>query len=527
VERVNKNLVLLVIGVSVFSGCFQPGTFQPVIVNQSTNNSQDSHSVHSCVGLGGYECTVGSECPGEWLESSDSPFCCSTKCVFPKKIENVSSKPVNKTNEPANVTQPDANQSVFYESPLNVSELNPGPHGCASLDSCVEKCSQNLTDDCRAWVDGINKSFNTSNQVDVNGKYNGVWLPTFDSVRAAAENIPTLKRIGVNTVSFGPDVETRHFDEPRTVGDEAFKFYVKLFEDSGFNVHLVPNSMHWGNNDVSLYDLDGIAVDWAEHAEALDVKFYALFNEVNGMNENVEETNAWLQHVLPKVREKYSGIVCVQPTQRGFYDSDSPDATTVSAEGVDCVSTLLPLMIANDDRNQNSFKTFTDRASEVKEEHGLEYVFFTDVHTFDGNNWAEAIILEPDSTVTEEQQAEILADYFGEAYGKVDGSFFNIAPGFTFLGKKAEDEVKQGFSGQKIEEKWTDVLWDKNLLELIESSLIQEDERKYVFDLETYSGEAAGWAGLCHEPSPENPAPNPTLHCTHSCLADGLENSGS
>lgn len=403
--------------------------------------------------------------------------------------------------------------SVYtFTNPLELSEGNPGPGNTTSLEACIEYCLQNLSCECRDWIQAIYTSFNTSNQVEIE-KINGIWLPTICTVRDAVKKIPTLKEIGINTVSFGPDIDTRHFDEPTIIGANLFRFYIKLFEDAGFNVHLVPNPMHWGNNDVSLYDLNDILYEWAEEAEALNTKFFVTFNEVDGMQQSVSEASAWLQEVLPGVRERYNGIVCVQPTQPGF------ESENINYSGFDCVSSFYPLMIPDENRNTRSIEVFTTTANNVRNNYqSIKYIMFNDVHTFSGGNWAETGLMEDynsgeDIYSTEQEQRDILERYLEEVHPYVNGSFFNNYRGFTFIGRLAEQVIKQNYiqnGAIKVSEK--DYIWTtSDFLELIEKTTLDENESNYIFDLDTYSGEAAGWAGLCYEPTEQNSGP---FNCT-------------
>lgn len=395
-----------------------------------------------------------------------------------------------------------------FTNPLELSENNPGPGNTTSLEACKEYCQQNLSCECRDWIQSIYTSFDTSNQVEI-GKINGIWLPTICTVRDAVKKIPTLKEIGINTVSFGPDIDTRHFDDPTIIGANLFRFYIKLFEDAGFNVHLVPNSMHWGNNDVSLYDLNDILYTWAEEAENLNATFYTTFNEVDGMRQTIAETSVWLQEILPGVRERYSGIICVQPTQPGF------ESELLNYSGFDCVSSFFPLMIPNEGRNSESREVFTTVAQNVRNTYPtIKYIMFNDVHTFSGGNWAETGLMEVQNSgepiyATEQQQREILERYLGEVHPCVNGSFFNNYRGFTFIGRLAEEVIKETYvKNGTIEISEKDYLWNTTgFLELIEKATLDENESTFIFDLDTYSGEAVGWAGLCYEPTNETPGP--------------------
>lgn len=395
-----------------------------------------------------------------------------------------------------------------FTDPLLFSEDNPGPGNTTTLESCIEYCLQNLSHACFDWIQSIYQSFDTSNQIEVE-KINGIWLPTICTVRAAVKMIPTLKEIGINTVSFGPDIDTRHLDKPTIIGNNLFRFYIKLFEDAGFNVHLVLNPMHWGNNNVSLYDLNGIVYEWAEEAENLNTKFFATFNEVDGMQQNISETSKWLQEVLPEVRERYNGIVCVQPTQPGF------ESEIINYSGFDCVSSFFPLMTPDENRNTRNIDTFKTIAQNVRKKYpSIKYIMFNDVHTFSGGNWAETSLMEQQINgdniySTEEQQKVILERYLDDVHPFVNGSFFNNYKGFTFTGRLSEQVIKQHYTKNgSIEISNKDYIWNNSgLLELIEKVTLDENGLKLIFDLETYSGEAAGWAGLCFEPTGKNPGP--------------------
>ena len=403
-----------------------------------------------------------------------------------------------------------------FSNPLNLSANNLGPGGCTNLESCIHYCNKNNTTECRDWIQSIYISLSTSNQIEIAGKYNGIWLPTIDTIRDAVKRIPTLKADGINTVSFGPDVATKHVDTTMTVGDNLIRFYIKVFEDAGFNVHLVPNSMHFGNNDVYLHELNSILLTWAEEAEKLDTKFYTTFNEVDGMSDSIENTSDWLQEMLPQVKERYSGIVCVQPTQPAFCDTDDPTSPKLNYSGFDCVSTFFPLMVPDSERNDRAITDFTNEAQRIKSEYlSVKYVMFNDVATFSGSNWAETGLMEAQfealarddcEYATESEQAEIFENFFEKAYQLIDGCFFNNYRGFTFIGRSAEQVLKDIYAKSgTIPVKTTDSLWaTPGFVELIENVTMNDIERELIFDIDTY---VAGWAGLCFEPTSTRQGP--------------------
>ena len=49
----------------------------------------ESGGLKTCAELNGYECGMGEECPGEWLDASDTFSCCSEPCTSSTGDEGV------------------------------------------------------------------------------------------------------------------------------------------------------------------------------------------------------------------------------------------------------------------------------------------------------------------------------------------------------------------------------------------------------------------------------------------------------
>jgi len=394
--------------------------------------------------------------------------------------------------------------------PLCPSTSRPEPCGAVTLSDCVACCRGQSSRECADWIQSIYIALDRRPEFDVSAKLRGVWLPTIDAVREATRRIPQLKSLGVNAVSFGPDIVTRDVDEPRTVGDRIVRFYVRLFHTAGFFVYLVPNAMHWGNNDVSLHALTPLVLDWAEEAEALGAELYAMLNEVDGMREDHEATSTWLQAVLPLVRERYTGAVCAQPTQAGFKYG------RLDLSGYDAVSPLFSLMVPDPARNAREIDAFLAEAERVRGRYAsVRRVLLTDVATFSGGNWAETFLMEAQARALAEGRSEYASDanqaaafeaFLRGTYPVIDGFFFNLWVGFDFLDRPAEAVVRKYLgSGDTLPEHPFDSLWSTSgLLDVIENAMLIDEERAMIFDLGTY---VAGWAGLCHEPTDEQPGP--------------------
>lgn len=413
-----------------------------------------------------------------------------------------------------------------YADPLRPSAEEPGPCNAETIEECIACCAGRTSRDYLDWVQSIYDALDGRSAFEEGEKLRGVWLPTIDAVRAAAQRIPRLKSVGINAVSFGPDVVTRDVAAPRTVGDRAVRFYVRLFHTAGFAVYLVSNSMHWGNNDVSLHALTPLVLDWAEEADRLGVELYAVLNEVDGMREDVASTSAWLQTVLPPGRERYGGLLGVQPTQAGFKSG------RLDVSGYDVVSPFFSLMVPDPFRNVREIDAFLTEAERVQSRYAsVRSVLLSDVATFSGGNWAETHLMESQARALAEGQSEYSNDaeqaaafesFLSEAYPALDGCFFNLWVGFDFLGRPAEDAVRTHFaSAGTLPERPFDAIWSTpGLLDLIEDAMLTDEERALIFDLGTY---VAGWAGLCHEPTVEHPGP---FGCTSvpACMERFREN---
>ena len=228
------------------------------------------------------------------------------------------------------------------------------------------------------------------------------------------------------------------------------------------------------------------------------------------MREDLAATSAWLQAVLPQVRERFGGLLCVQPTQAGFKSG------RLDISGYDVVSPFFSLMVPDPLRNDREIDVFLTEAQRVRGRYAsVRRVLFSDVATFSGGNWAETFLMESQAKALAEgrceysndaEQAAAFETFLAEAYPAIDGCFFNLWVGFDFLDRPAEDVVRTHFaSGGTLPEHPFDAIWSTTgLLELIEESMLTDEERALMFDLATY---IAGWAGLCYEPSNKHPGP--------------------
>jgi hypothetical protein len=85
-------IVISVICIVLTSGCVKEKgaapsstptstTAPPVTSTPSVTPITESGGLKTCAELNGYECGLGEDCPGEWLDASDTFSCCSEPCT--------------------------------------------------------------------------------------------------------------------------------------------------------------------------------------------------------------------------------------------------------------------------------------------------------------------------------------------------------------------------------------------------------------------------------------------------------------
>ena len=98
-------LIMLISGVILLSGCagrrsiekttttveipkktettVEKSTTTIMTTETTTTVEEKKGTMKTCSQLNGFKCSTGDECPGKWLDASDTFSCCSVKCKSP------------------------------------------------------------------------------------------------------------------------------------------------------------------------------------------------------------------------------------------------------------------------------------------------------------------------------------------------------------------------------------------------------------------------------------------------------------
>lgn len=163
--------------------------------------------------------------------------------------------------------------------------------------------------------------------------YRGLYLFDVRDMRYALAHVDQVKAAGVDSVmlqvNFQADPETGKAYVP---GEDAYLFYISAFQKSEFRVLLIPAlQMYFVSREeqgmplvqdrtTRLPELEAHALRWAEIAERYNVDAFMPSDEAQRLFIEEGESaalctdkrpalNEWMQGLLPKIRERFSGQV--------------------------------------------------------------------------------------------------------------------------------------------------------------------------------------------------------------------------
>lgn len=152
---------------------------------------------------------------------------------------------------------------------------------------------------------------------EVTGKIKGYWSSMSSMAYKELDDAEEMKKMGINTITFSPilthDVEGKVTDMP--TNEIYVKRTINKAHSAGLRVWLETTPMNAGavpprvkNPGLFTKEMTRVALKYAQIAEEFGVEYFAPVVEP-GHHISVEEADVWLQELLPKLREVYSGKI--------------------------------------------------------------------------------------------------------------------------------------------------------------------------------------------------------------------------
>ncbi len=151
----------------------------------------------------------------------------------------------------------------------------------------------------------------------VQGKIKGYWSSRAGMIIDELDDAEHMKQVGINTITFSPPLSHTQEGEVREFpGAESFtKKAINKAHEAGFRVMLETTPMNAGEvnprvTNIELFqdEMTKIAVKYARIAEEYNVEYFApIVEPVHHMG--VQESDEWMQEVLPKIKEVYKGPI--------------------------------------------------------------------------------------------------------------------------------------------------------------------------------------------------------------------------
>lgn len=266
--------------------------------------------------------------------------------------------------------------------------------------------------------------------------YKGFWEPTFPTILAQTIwwESSHLKQLGVNTLSFGPlyfPKEDGTF-QSLPLWNELISSLIQGAHRQGLQVYLVP--MFWAPGvkfeaskaKTYLDNFSPIVLEWSEVAERYHAELFSPANEPDFPFDQ-EVVGEWLHEIVPKIKERYSGMVTTKLAN--IFDMNF---TGYDYVGFDLVH------VKDADKVREDVAT----ARKYAQRDGCRGVILAEFGFL-----AEWTRFE-DEGVGEQRQAELINMVFQETWGNVDGYFIVrwSVDGFGVKGRPAEQTVKEWFT---------------------------------------------------------------------------------
>jgi len=332
----------------------------------------------------------------------------------------------------------------------------------------------------------------------------GAWGSRLDELRSYLLNAETLRNAGVDTVMLGVDlVFAPETGEPKSLGDDAFIFYLQALRRAGFRVILIPNPMHpnldmgkgyeWDEPDPNAfyhrsYELikkfEPVVIKWAKIAQEYQVDGFAPLNEPHKLVRDYLDAAQWLKEILPEIKQVYSGRVVAVDT---MYDIGPGRSIPYPYDysGYDIILGGPPAGRKDISDWEAMMEGYIRKGVEYAKQYNLAGFGLYEWGGYTGGVWYEEGLAELDQVLTQEQAQQILEAGIRQAAGRVIASFPRVSTGWVNFNTPAFKSLAEWYNSLgKPVQPLTDKKWTYDELTEIEKKLAGADYPD-IFQLES------------------------------------------
>ena len=334
--------------------------------------------------------------------------------------------------------------------------------------------------------------------------YRGAWASRIDEARSYLVNADKLRQAGVDTIMLGVDIV---FDPdtsvPKSLGDDAFIFYLQALKKAGFRIILVPNPMHpnldmgegyeWDEPDPAaayyrspelIRKFNTVTTKWAKIAEQYQADGFAPLNEPYKLVWEYDAAGKWLHEILPKIKALYQGTVIAIDT---MYDLEPGINIPYPYDysGYDLVLGGPPAGSKDAKSWEAMTQAYINKGIEYVRQYKLKGFGLYEWGGYTGEVWYEDAQLEIfDRILSEEQARQILEAGIRQADGRVIASFPRISIGWVDFDTPAFESLAEWYNSMGGPIKPVDDRrWSYQELIAIEKSLAGDDYQD-IFQIE-------------------------------------------
>jgi hypothetical protein len=383
-------------------------------------------------------------------------------------------------------------------------EIDSDGDGIAELESIPGIFEKTKIDTFKLWWEDFKQPFS----LDTSGYpifFGGAWASRIDEARSYLINAEKLREAGFNTIMLGVDIV---FDpetgEPKSLGDNAFIFYLQALKKAGFRIVLIPNPMHpnldmgkgyeWNEPDTKAayhrsYELlkkfDPVVIKWARIAQEYQVDGFAPLNEPYKLVWDYHDASTWLQEILPQIKQVYDGKVFAVDT---MYDIGQGLSLPYPYDysGYDLILGGPPIGRKDATNWEEMIKVYINKGMEYVRQYKLEGFGLYEWGGYTGGVWYEDVQMAVfDQILTQEQAQQILEAGIRQATDKIKASFPRISIGWVDFATPAYNYLAEWYSQfSKPIKPLEDKPWTYDELIVLEKKLAGTDYED-IFQLES------------------------------------------